>query len=729
MKIKKISAYSFGKLKNKQIDLDNGVNVIVGANESGKSSVARFIRFMLYGFTSRGNDISKNDKKKYMPWDDTSCKGLLVVNANDGEYTVRREQTAKASQSILDKDGLPVYNGISAGEAFLGVDAETFDKTAFISAGDVFFDDAISLSVAIKNMVFSADSKVDSEAALKKLDSFSRAILGKNEKSGRLYEARKELLELITRKAELSEAHKELLGAQASLDRICGNIDRNKGFIAKLEREKENIEAFKACKKCENIDAARDKAQKSKQRYENKSIEMTVSGMLPDRQYLTGLNDALLELSKLDMQTDNARKDLLYAEQALKASYGNTKQMSFNEKLAKVEKTPEDLALDISVMESKKKTSKVIAIILTILVVTLPVAVFFWLRHAKIKKYLDKLINQFDCTQLTELEYLISNCNSSRKATKDASDRLSVAKNELEKALEDRHTGASKLTSLLEKSGCSISVTDTSALAEYARNHIKKLDSEISVLETFENEMNIDAAGLEGLLASCNEEELRTTAAKYTEEIPLREESKNALELDFYTRANEGLFVQKQEYEKRAAVISSNMDKPDELNSKINMLVCEIDELEKNHAAAVMATQALEKANERIRGSVSPVLTEKASKMFSEMTGGKYIGLYVDEKLSLKFLEKDSSEYRDVEYLSSGALDAAYLSMRITLSQLLYDEKPVFIFDDAFSRFDDERLERVCKMLNKLSQEYQVIVLSCHDRESKMLDGKIIKFD
>ena len=72
-------------------------------------------------------------------------------------------------------------------------------------------------------------------------------------------------------------------------------------------------------------------------------------------------------------------------------------------------------------------------------------------------------------------------------------------------------------------------------------------------------------------------------------------------------------------------------------------------------------------------------------------------------------------------------MDAAYLSLRITLTQYLYNEKPVLIFDDAFTRFDDERLERICKVLEKLSEQYQILILTCHEREAKLLKAKVIK--
>ena len=66
MKIKRLEINSFGKLKNVNISIDERVTVITGKNEAGKSTIASFIKYMLYGFTSSRNaNLSENDKKKY----------------------------------------------------------------------------------------------------------------------------------------------------------------------------------------------------------------------------------------------------------------------------------------------------------------------------------------------------------------------------------------------------------------------------------------------------------------------------------------------------------------------------------------------------------------------------------------------------------------------------------------------------------------------------------------
>ena len=49
MIIKRVNIIAFGGLKDKIIDFDNGINVIYGENEAGKSTIQSFIKIWLYG--------------------------------------------------------------------------------------------------------------------------------------------------------------------------------------------------------------------------------------------------------------------------------------------------------------------------------------------------------------------------------------------------------------------------------------------------------------------------------------------------------------------------------------------------------------------------------------------------------------------------------------------------------------------------------------------------------
>ena len=66
MIIKSLEIISFGKFKNKTIDFDDGLNVICGDNESGKSTIMSFIYAMLYGFGAknilRGTAVCAREK-------------------------------------------------------------------------------------------------------------------------------------------------------------------------------------------------------------------------------------------------------------------------------------------------------------------------------------------------------------------------------------------------------------------------------------------------------------------------------------------------------------------------------------------------------------------------------------------------------------------------------------------------------------------------------------------
>ena len=43
LKINKIKINAFGKIKNKEINLENKINLIQGKNEAGKSTLIKFI--------------------------------------------------------------------------------------------------------------------------------------------------------------------------------------------------------------------------------------------------------------------------------------------------------------------------------------------------------------------------------------------------------------------------------------------------------------------------------------------------------------------------------------------------------------------------------------------------------------------------------------------------------------------------------------------------------------
>ena len=96
MKINKIKINSYGKLKNKEINLKNNINIIYGKNESGKSTLLKFILNIFYGTSKnkKGKDIS--DFEKYKPWDGEEFSGKLSYELdNKNKYEIFREFNKK----------------------------------------------------------------------------------------------------------------------------------------------------------------------------------------------------------------------------------------------------------------------------------------------------------------------------------------------------------------------------------------------------------------------------------------------------------------------------------------------------------------------------------------------------------------------------------------------------------------------------------------------------------
>ena len=70
MKILEVLLVHFGKFQNKRIRLEDGINIIYGENESGKSTIHTFIRGMLFGMErKRGRGSAYDAYSIYEPWD------------------------------------------------------------------------------------------------------------------------------------------------------------------------------------------------------------------------------------------------------------------------------------------------------------------------------------------------------------------------------------------------------------------------------------------------------------------------------------------------------------------------------------------------------------------------------------------------------------------------------------------------------------------------------------
>ncbi len=109
MKITEIQIKNFGKLRNVNMRPLSGLNVIYGENETGKSTMQKFITSMLFGLEKQqGKTGSESNYQKYEPWNGNSLfAGGLKFTVGEKPFYLERifEHEKKAVRLTNEMDG------------------------------------------------------------------------------------------------------------------------------------------------------------------------------------------------------------------------------------------------------------------------------------------------------------------------------------------------------------------------------------------------------------------------------------------------------------------------------------------------------------------------------------------------------------------------------------------------------------------------------------------------
>ena len=130
MIIEKIEIESFAAHKDLTLELSDGINLIEGSNESGKSSIASFIKFVLYGVSGKGADGHLSERKRAINFTESHAGGSLVVRVGDKRYRITRNtavsgtlrESVRTKFSVRDiESGVDISDGREPGEQLLGI--------------------------------------------------------------------------------------------------------------------------------------------------------------------------------------------------------------------------------------------------------------------------------------------------------------------------------------------------------------------------------------------------------------------------------------------------------------------------------------------------------------------------------------------------------------------------------------------------------------------------------
>ena len=92
MRIRELIIRNFGKFSDKDILLEDGINILYGENESGKSTLHAFIRGMLFGMERGRGRASLNDTySTYEPWENPNYySGVLRFESGGKMFRIDR---------------------------------------------------------------------------------------------------------------------------------------------------------------------------------------------------------------------------------------------------------------------------------------------------------------------------------------------------------------------------------------------------------------------------------------------------------------------------------------------------------------------------------------------------------------------------------------------------------------------------------------------------------------
>ena len=115
-------------------------------------------------------------------------------------------------------------------------------------------------------------------------------------------------------------------------------------------------------------------------------------------------------------------------------------------------------------------------------------------------------------------------------------------------------------------------------------------------------------------------------------------------------------------------------------------------------------------------------LQDFISEYIGEVTDGRYHKVEVGDDLSLRLFSQEKNEFIVPSgVLSQGTLDQIYLVARFALLKIFShaNHRPFVILDDPFHSFDAKRKERTRVIVEELSKDFQILLLTHSDEYDK----------
>ncbi len=663
----------FGKFQSVSLSFQNGLQVIYGGNEAGKSTLQLFLKVMLYGISgSKKDERGLKVRERIIPWEEKSAEGILRLIADGKNLEIRRKfgKTAAGDKTeILDSNTGSIiadYDPKQLGEQLLGVPESIFEKTFWLHQDGAFFGEADDvLNRRLLNLLETGAEDVSAERTLSWLEREKRALKAKDKRSnpGELDRYRdlreekvKERYQLLSDMHQREAEERRLAEEKVKLETAKTEIERLKNLAEQKSRILE-------------LDAGKKKLEQAQRMLEfARQVEAR-----EDYQKFQALNESLIE------KVEILEKKIETLDQMDAIEYD-------------IRQTEERISM---AQEREKKNSFFLVVGIALLVV----AMFFSVIHWGWTVF-------FGTVGLFLIGSALFHGQRAKKIAWEKAEEKTRILAERESAVRERDALVADYQSILESYGCKNAQDLYAGFLRYRQSAIEAEGFRKTYESLMEDE---DAQTLSGKIQEADE-----ILAKYEDllKADLDTEMQRMQEIQLSAVSNI------KEIEGKLSYVFHGNRNPADAETEILQIDQKILDLEKKEKALDLATAVFTRVHEKRKSDFTPFVNEKVNGFLDILTGGKYQDVRVSEEYQLKLFPDEHHLY-PAEYFSKGTYEQTYFALRLALGSLLGDGTEPLFLDDFLIAYDDTRAELALGLLQKLAKERQIFLFTCHQRDAK----------
>ena len=738
MKIIRLDLISFGRFNNYTIEFGDKFNLIYGLNESGKTTISKFIEGVFYGFVKPylKRTVFTEDYEKYRPWNSENYEGSILVEKDNKRYVIYRNFKEKyfnifnetTGNNETELDGFNQDNLSFPGEYFFKMPSDIFKSTVFSNLKELDAENK-NVSSIVDMLLNSSDSNNDSVSFKKALDNLEKMKSNIGTKQSKA----KPLGSLYQKKFDLEDEIKNINKDKKEYEDSLNKLNEYKLRHEKLLLNKEKLVNLNKKNDIEKIEDAKSyKMQILKEKaslldrvstikYINDIDEDDVNSLEYQNKLL---NDNRITFNELSKQKKLLSKDY-YQLKAKLSNYETIRDYideinNLIEKLNGISKLKIKLSIIgvivtliiagmIYMMGYTKEI--VIAPVLFVLYYIL-VTISNKFQRLSYNRQLNKIVKKIN--QITNMSYknynevindfrYDSNMDKSIDYLGKLEGQLQDIDSKLDSIINEDESSKSKINNILSSSRNLKNID----VEDYRRKKIEynqlmdRISDKDDQLQKISSEYDFSI-----LLENINSDSIKL------EDNDIKDINLLNKEIDESIEENAKLFERTKILEKSVNLLLEKEEKLADINENIQKYESEITSIE-------LAMDLINKSINKLHKNFIPRINKKVSEMMAYST--KYKDRFrVDENLDVSIY--DGVKFYEQKHLSSGTFVLLSVFIRISVLEELMGLDYLMILDDCFVQLDDVRYKKCLDLLFKISNNNQIILFSCQNRDEQLLN-------